>query len=65
MTTVIIDNNSRTGSRLLKQIEKHPRVAQVMDDVDNTPLPVPEEELIPLETFKERIFERLGLKMSL
>jgi hypothetical protein len=69
MTTVIIDSRSRTGRRILKDIAKHPRVAQIMDDSDNTPLPVPEDELISLEEFKahfeKRIFERLGLKISL
>jgi hypothetical protein len=69
MTTVIIDNNSRTGRRILRDIAKHPRVARIVDDLDNTPLPVPEDELISLEEFKahfeKRIFERLGLKISL
>jgi hypothetical protein len=32
MTTVMIDNNSLTGRRLLKEIEKHPRIARVVDD---------------------------------
>jgi hypothetical protein len=40
-----------------------------VDDMDNTPLPVPADELISLEEFKahfeKRIFERLGLKISL
>ncbi|MDR0835634.1 MAG: hypothetical protein LBN11_03510 [Tannerella sp.] len=69
MTTVIIDNKSRTGRRLLKDIERHPRIAQIVDERDNTPLPVPEEELISLQEFKEhfekRIFERLGMKITL
>jgi hypothetical protein len=58
MTTVITDNKSRTGHRLLKN-----------DDMDKTPLPIPEEELISLEEFKEhfekRLYERLGLKITL
>jgi hypothetical protein len=69
MTTVIIDNNSHTGRRILRDIAKHPRVARIVDDMDNTPLPVPADELISLEEFKahfeKRIFERLGLKISL
>ncbi|MDR1676358.1 MAG: hypothetical protein LBR86_07825 [Tannerella sp.] len=69
MTTVIINNNSRTGRRILRDIAKHPRVARIVNDLDNTPLPVPEDELLSLEEFKahfeKRIFERLGLKISL
>jgi hypothetical protein len=70
MTTVIIDNNSRTGRKLLEDIEKHPRVARIVDNpLDNLPLPVPEEELISLSDFKadfeKRIYERLGIKISL
>jgi hypothetical protein len=66
MTTVIIDNKSRTGRRLLRDIEKHPRIARI---VDHTPLPVPEEELISLEQFKKNfedaILEDLGLNITL
>jgi len=70
MTTVIINSKSRTGHRLLNDIKKHPRIARIVnDDLDKTPLPVPEEELVSLEEFKEyfekRIEERLGLKISL
>jgi hypothetical protein len=69
MTTVIIDNSSRTGRRILRDIAKHPRVARIVNDLDNMPLPVPEDELLSLEEFKahfeKRIFERLGLKISL
>jgi hypothetical protein len=69
MTTVIIDNNSRTGRRILRDIAKHPRVARVVDDLDNTPLPVPEDELVSLEAFKKNfedaIYEDLGLKITL
>jgi hypothetical protein len=40
-----------------------------MDDLDNTPLPVPEDELISLEEFKKNfedaIYEDLGLKITL
>jgi hypothetical protein len=35
MTTVMIDNKSLTGRRLLKEIEKHPRVAKVVDNKKN------------------------------
>jgi hypothetical protein len=35
MTTVVIDGKSRTGIRLLKEIEKHPRVAWFVDDANN------------------------------
>ncbi|MDR1331095.1 MAG: hypothetical protein LBK07_03240 [Tannerella sp.] len=69
MTTVIIDNNSRTGRRLLKDIARHPRVARIVNDLDNTPSPIPEEELISLEEFKKHfedaIYENLGLKIIL
>jgi hypothetical protein len=69
MTTVIIDSSSRTGRRLLRDIAKHPRVARIVDDLDNTPLPVPENELISLEEFKKNfedaIYEDLGLKITL
>jgi hypothetical protein len=69
MTTVLIDNHSPAGLRLLKEIAKHPRIAQIIDDSDNLLSPVSEEELISLQEFKEhferRIFERLGLTVSL
>ncbi|MDR0612528.1 MAG: hypothetical protein LBG45_03415 [Dysgonamonadaceae bacterium] len=69
MTTVIINDKSQTGRRLLKHIERHPRVACILDERDITPLPVPEEELISLEEFKKNfevaIHEDLGLKMIL
>ncbi|MDR1221620.1 MAG: hypothetical protein LBL07_01900 [Tannerella sp.] len=69
MTTVIIDNNSSTGRRILRDIAKHPRVAQIVDDLDNTPLPVPEDELISLKEFKKNfedaIYKDLGLKITL
>jgi hypothetical protein len=70
MTTVVIDSKSRTGRKLLRDIEKHPRVARIVDSApDNTPLPIPEEELLSLEEFKKhfekRIYERLGMKIIL
>ncbi|MDR3261101.1 MAG: hypothetical protein LBT78_04625, partial [Tannerella sp.] len=64
-----IDNNSRTGRRLLRDIEKHPRIARIVDERDHTPLPVPEEELISLGQFKKNfedaILEDLGLNITL
>ncbi len=67
MTTVIIDEKTPTGRKLLKDLKKHPQVAHIADD--NTPLPVSEEELISQEEFKEhlekRVYERLGLKITL
>jgi len=69
MTTVIINDKSQTGRRLLKNIGHHPRVAYILDERDNTPLPVPEEELISLKEFKKNfedaIYEDLGLKITL
>jgi hypothetical protein len=68
MTTVIIDNNSRTGRRLLKDIAKHPRVARIINGM-NTPLSTSEEEPVSLEEFKKNfedaIYEDLGLKIIL
>lgn len=69
MTTVIINDKSQTGHRLLKHIKRHPCVACILDKRDITPLPVPEEELISLDDFKKNfeaaIHEDLGLKMIL
>jgi hypothetical protein len=69
MTTVIIDSNSRTGRRILRDIAKHPRVARIVNDLDNRPLPMPEDELVSLEEFKKNfenaIYEDLGLKIIL
>jgi hypothetical protein len=39
----------------LKDIAKHPRVARIVDDLDNTPLPVPADELISLKEFKKNV----------
>jgi hypothetical protein len=44
MTTVIIDNNSRTGRRLLRDISKYPHVARIVDEQGNTPLSMPPED---------------------
>lgn len=69
MTTVFINDKSRTGRKILKYIEQHPRVAQIINERDNTPLPVPEDELVSLEEFKTRMEtlarERLNLNITL
>ena len=69
MTTVIINEKSQTGRMLLKNIKHHSRVAYILDERDNTPLPVPEEELISLNEFKkifeDAIYEDLGQKITL
>ena len=69
MTTVLINDKSLDGSRLLEYIRCNPHVAQVVDERDNTPLPVPEGELVSLEEFKAHMeklaHERLGLKLTL
>jgi len=69
MTTVLIDDKSLAGSKLLEYVKRHPHVAQVVDECNATPLPVPEDELISLEEFKtymeELAHERLGLKLTL
>ena len=69
MTTVLIDDESPAGNKLLKYVKRYPRIAQVMDRRDNTPLPVPEEELLSLEEFKtymEKLaVERLGIELTL
>ena len=35
MTTVVINNNSRTGKQLLRNIAKHPRVAWFVGDTND------------------------------
>jgi hypothetical protein len=69
MTTVIIDDESRIGRQLLNSIKLHPKVAHITDDIDATPLPYPEEELISLEDFKTHLEnvadERFNLKLEL
>jgi hypothetical protein len=53
MTTVIINDNSRIGRRLLKDIEKHPRVAKVVDkktfDEDCRHALTPEQFMLEME----------------
>ena len=69
MTTVIIDDNSLEGGKLLEYVKRHPRSALIVTEFDNMPLPVPQEELISLEAFKAHMellaHERLGLKLTL
>ncbi|MDR2206825.1 MAG: hypothetical protein LBE36_11805 [Flavobacteriaceae bacterium] len=69
MTTVLINEKSEEGSRFLEYIKQNPQIAQVMNEIDNTPLPLPENELVTLEEFKtqmeELAYKRLGLKLVL
>jgi hypothetical protein len=53
MTIVIIDNNSRTGRRLLRDIARHPRVARIIDEQDNAPLSMPEEAILSPDEFRQ------------
>ena len=50
-----------------KELDEYPQEVCFADD--DSPLPVPEEELISHEEFKrifeQRLFERLGLKIEL
>ena len=69
MTTVLIDGKSVAGNRLLEYIKHCSSFAQIVDECDSTPLPVPEDELISLEEFKtymeELAYERFGLNLTL
>ena len=66
MTTVLIDDKSVDGLKLLEYIKFHSHVAQVFNEFDN---PLFNEELISLEEFKAHMetlaYERLGLKLTL
>ncbi|MDR1602301.1 MAG: hypothetical protein LBS42_07735 [Tannerella sp.] len=53
MTTVIINNNSRTGRRLLRDIAKHPRVARIVDEQDNMPLSLLEDTFLSPDEFRK------------
>jgi hypothetical protein len=53
MTTVIIDNSSRTGRRILRDIAKHPRVARIVDEQGNTPLSIPEDAFLSPDEFSK------------
>jgi hypothetical protein len=69
MTTVLIDDKSVEESNILEYVKRKPHVAQFVHECDNTPLPVPEEELISLEEFKaymeELAYKRFGLNLTL
>jgi len=69
MTTVIINDMSQVGITLLEHIKRYPEIAQIVDNIDQTPLPVPIEELVSLEEFKlhmEKLAQsQLGLKLKL
>jgi hypothetical protein len=69
MTTVIVNDMSQTGIRLLEHIKLYPDVAQIVDRLDQTPLPIPEAELVSLEEFKMHMEElaqtQLGLYLKL
>ena len=68
MTTVLIDDKTVEEVNL-EYINNHPYVAQIVDEFDNMPLPVPEDELVTLEEFKLHMealaYKRLGLKLIL
>jgi hypothetical protein len=63
MTIATIDNKSRTDFKLSKNSKKywHPD--------DDAPLPIPEEETISHEEFREffmkTVYERTGIKLDL
>jgi hypothetical protein len=69
MTTVFINDMSQSGVHLLEQIKLYPDVAQIVNTLDQSPLPVPEEELVSLEEFKMHMEElaqsQLGLNLKL
>ena len=65
----MIDDRTPAGIQLLEHIRQHSQIAQILNNDNHTPLPFPEDELISHEQFKEhfekRLFERLGLKITL
>jgi len=70
MTTVLINEQIPDGNQLLRNIQMYPHIAQVVvNNMDNTPLPFPENELLTHEEFKKhfekRLFERLGMNIEL
>ena len=69
MTTVLVNNMSQAGIRLLEHIKLYPEIAQIVDNIDHTPLPVPESELISLGDFKLHMEDlaqtRLGINLKL
>jgi len=64
MATVTIDKNPQIERKLYKNSEEN-----LPDTVNDASLPYPEEELITMEEFKahfeKRLYERLGLKITL
>jgi hypothetical protein len=67
MTTVTIDEKKRIRRKLFGNLGRHPQMTHSADD--NLLLPFPEDELISQEEFKKhfekRLYERLGLKITL
>jgi hypothetical protein len=53
MITVIIDNNSHTGRRLLRDIAKYPRVARIVDEQGDTLLSMPEDAVLSPDEFRK------------
>ena len=66
MTTVLINDKSVDGLKLLDFIKCNSHVAQVFNEFDNTLF---NEELISLEEFKTHMetlaYERLGFKIDI
>ena len=64
MSTATIDKKLKTERKLYENLEDNMSIVN-----DDEPLPFPEEELISLEEFKahfeKRLYERLGLKITL
>ncbi|MDR0232251.1 MAG: hypothetical protein LBI82_09060 [Dysgonamonadaceae bacterium] len=54
---------------LINDIKDHPPVVRTVDEFDNMPLPLSEEEFVTLEEFKvhmeELAYKRLGLNLTL
>jgi len=54
---------------LINDIKDHPPVVRTVNELDNMPLPLSEEELVTLEEFKvhmeELAYKRLGLNLTL
>ena len=69
MTTVLINEKSEDGLKLLQYIKHNMHVAQVMNESDTVSSPVPDEELVSLKEFKAYMetlaYERLGLQLTL
>ena len=69
MTTVIMNDMPQMGISMPEQMKRYPKNAQMIDRIDQTPLPVPESELLSLEEFKLHMEElaqtQLGLNLKL